>query len=423
MSNIKSELQQEDINNELKEVLSVVKYKSQKELKTININNIVTSEYKKISRSNTIMGLTSVVSNMGILNPIIVISLEDKDDNGNEQYLLLEGLRRIYASMRNELDEISAIVLRFDNEDIEKVLEIASILSAILNRSEKHTAKELWEQINLIEEANDITPALIEYLYQLQSGEVMKIKDIMLSEYKEIKDNLLNGDLSIEKAYNKLKSERKKENKLNKEEKLNKEDTSSFNSNLIDDKEDKNLLSADKVREVLDLKNEDIEDKDLDELNKSKKIRENIVQDVNNREIMDKNIKTAIFMRDDFTCQCCGRGGKRWLGILVGHHIVPVYLGGNDTEENGLTLCSNCHIILHDYLFGNVPNDMNNLSKEEQQIFKNIFKYGNIALKAQEIVGMDRKTMKKNDSYNKYPYPGKNLKINQEIYTKAHDLE
>jgi len=56
-----------------------------------------------------------------------------------------------------------------------------------------------------------------------------------------------------------------------------------------------------------------------------------------------KEWRTAVFERDDYTCQCCGqRGGK-----LTAHHIYS-FSSNEDRRldiNNGITLCENCHSI------------------------------------------------------------------------------
>lgn len=49
-------------------------------------------------------------------------------------------------------------------------------------------------------------------------------------------------------------------------------------------------------------------------------------------------VRNLVFKRDRGICQCCGSTN----GSEV-HHIEPVYLGGLDTEDNLITLCSSCH--------------------------------------------------------------------------------
>jgi hypothetical protein len=51
--------------------------------------------------------------------------------------------------------------------------------------------------------------------------------------------------------------------------------------------------------------------------------------------------RNAIYKRDDYTCQVCGQRGGR----LAAHHILPYvkYPEYRHEEENGLTLCRECH--------------------------------------------------------------------------------
>lgn len=55
----------------------------------------------------------------------------------------------------------------------------------------------------------------------------------------------------------------------------------------------------------------------------------------------DREWRTAVFQRDDFTCQDCGQRGGR----LQAHHIEP-YKASPELRHvlaNGLTLCVECH--------------------------------------------------------------------------------
>ena len=56
-----------------------------------------------------------------------------------------------------------------------------------------------------------------------------------------------------------------------------------------------------------------------------------------------KNWRTAVFKRDDYTCQMCNERGGR----LEAHHIRPVRDHKNDLLifdiNNGITLCRECH--------------------------------------------------------------------------------
>ena len=52
----------------------------------------------------------------------------------------------------------------------------------------------------------------------------------------------------------------------------------------------------------------------------------------------------AVKKRDNWTCQECGLSVNE-LGTkkIHAHHLQPKVLGGENTLENGITLCRNCH--------------------------------------------------------------------------------
>lgn len=59
-----------------------------------------------------------------------------------------------------------------------------------------------------------------------------------------------------------------------------------------------------------------------------------------------KNWRTAVFKRDNYTCQRCNERGGR----LEAHHIHPVREHKNDLSiydvNNGITLCKKCHKLI-----------------------------------------------------------------------------
>lgn len=57
--------------------------------------------------------------------------------------------------------------------------------------------------------------------------------------------------------------------------------------------------------------------------------------------VFDKEWRTAVFQRDNYTCQWCGQVGGR----LQAHHIKPFMEYPNLRLElsNGITLCLECH--------------------------------------------------------------------------------
>ncbi|AMX85017.1 HNH endonuclease [Geobacillus subterraneus] len=54
---------------------------------------------------------------------------------------------------------------------------------------------------------------------------------------------------------------------------------------------------------------------------------------------LDENIRKAVILRDQNTCQKCGRTNCR----IEVHHIIPRRLGGSNSIYNLICLCSDCH--------------------------------------------------------------------------------
>ena len=107
---------------------------------------------------------------------------------------------------------------------------------------------------------------------------------------------------------------------------------------------------------------------------------------------------------------------------MVYHHLIPVYAGGPDTVDNGLTLCVNCHLTLHNYITGDVQKP-DNMEPEQEEILMKIMKYGNIALDASNKLGMKREELKKaNASSKKHPMPNANVKMNKEALAEAEAM-
>lgn len=58
--------------------------------------------------------------------------------------------------------------------------------------------------------------------------------------------------------------------------------------------------------------------------------------------------RKAVYQRDNFTCQNCGRrGGPYGNYELHAHHIVPKSKGGTHRKSNLKTLCKQCHNSIH----------------------------------------------------------------------------
>lgn len=381
--------------------------------RTINIDDIVLSKFKKVGRNKTAIGLKGVVEEWGIVSPIHVLQLEDEDS-----YQLLDGLRRIFAAYAVGVKEIPAMVWEF--EDVEEGLKLSNILALMINRSQHYTSSEMWEQLQLLEKVNDATPGLIEFLLQMQPGDSMKLKDVMLSgnEYAEIQQKLLSGELNIEAAYKKLCNQRKKENRLAKEDEmqLNKE---VIEPDEVEDAPADQRLSADEVRELLEMDDED-DNKSLDELNQSgyREGEEPELQDVNNRHPLDPELRDKVLIRDDFKCRCCGKSFKNMLPAITVHHVVQVSQGGRDEERNLITACSNCHLLIHCYAWGKINVKESELTPEELNTYKMIFRYGNVIKKANTLCGKTKAQGKKEDKTH-HMFPGEGLEDNKRALAKT----
>lgn len=381
--------------------------------KLVKIEDIVVSSFKKVSRSDTLIGLTGVIGEWGVVSPIHVLKMEDDDS-----YMLLEGLRRLFGALRAGKTEVPAVI--WDFADKQEGKQKANIIALMINRSQRYTPREMWEMMQVLEEVNGASPGLIEYLLQMRPGEAMKLKDIMLSdfEYAEIKSDLMENLITIEAAYKKLTNERRKENRLAKEDAMVIEDKDTS----IDNVSDEQRLSVEDVKELLELTEVDVSDEDLSSLDRSDEIRgEPVIQDPDNRKPIDPKIKQATMIRDGFKCRCCGVGGHEgWLGVLVYHHVIPVFLHGEDSVDNGATLCSNCHLLVHLYSFGKLSVRLNELDETEQKVFKNIFKFGNIIIEAMKRSGISKEVAYKADAGSRrHLYPGEGLKDNQEAFKQA----
>lgn len=77
-----------------------------------------------------------------------------------------------------------------------------------------------------------------------------------------------------------------------------------------------------------------------------------------------------ILKKDDFTCQCCGT--KSDVGMNV-HHILG-FSSHEDLridENNGITLCENCHNVIIDGSFHNIYGTKNNTPEQLKEYINN----------------------------------------------------
>jgi 5-methylcytosine-specific restriction endonuclease McrA len=60
-----------------------------------------------------------------------------------------------------------------------------------------------------------------------------------------------------------------------------------------------------------------------------------------------RDLRYLILERDDFRCKFCGLGGKESDIILEVHHVIWRFNGGSDDPTNLMTVCPNCHDLIH----------------------------------------------------------------------------
>ena len=268
---------------------------------------------------------------------------------------------------------------------------------------------------------------MIEYLLDLDSGEYSKLKDVLLDNDPEIVDKLLLGQMTIVQAFKALEKRRSKESKDEKDIKMASNvysDTEKSGVNSIEDAgelgDEGSALTNEQIERIgtdLSRIDEEIEDKSLDEMVAESNDTpgfEPHKQKVGEREFIDPVIKKTVFARDNFTCKCCLEGGESYVDVMDFHHVLPVYLGGEDTPENGITLCVKCHRFVHLWSTGDLhlPKEKTEAElaelteedlfkyKAEQAKFKKIVYIGDKIRKGMAQRGMNREQYKKEHSNN-----------------------
>lgn len=421
-----------DGEEKVSNLLKITSDKYTRTTEVIKVSEIVISEPLKLGRAKTTSGLTQSIKELGVANPIHVMTIDSDDIEDNCKYVLLDGVRRLYGAIRNGLTEVTAII--WDFKDKEKGRDISLPLSLILNRNQKRSWSEIWDLYGVIEmqsqviSGSQVTPGTLEFLLQLESGEGMKLKDVMLCDYSEVKEALLSGEKDLDGCYKMLQKLRKDEDKLAREDATGITDTvdgaESVATNTTNT-EDGGQLSDQDVLELLEMADSvgdlNVNDDDFDTLNKGV----DDAQKVGERHPLDPALKSTVLNRDKFKCKCCGFGGAAALGVLAVHHILPVHVGGKDTLENLTTLCLNHHILLHvaERNGGKLQmtrEEFDSYTQEEQNALKKTLKLAKVAVEADKRKNMSIEEVRKatTDSI-RHPMPGSGLPDAERAYKEA----
>ena len=400
-----------------------------RESRKIKLKEIGFSEPIKEGRRDTLSGLTASVCELGVLTPIHVMTVPKEAEDDDYMYVLLDGLRRVYGAMRNGQKEIDAVV--WDFEDKDKGTDLGLVVSLTLNRNQQRSWGERWHLLQVLEMQSAITPGTLEYFLQLESGDAMKLKDVMLCDYEEVKMALLNNEKNLDACYKMLTKLRKEEDKLAMEDATGVSDTvegvgdiTSSDSN--NETEDGQQLSEQDVLELLEMADsldDNISEDDFSELNTGAFDDEH--QKVGARHPVDPAIRQGTFQRDKFRCRCCGTGGVAFLATLVYHHAIPVSCHGSDSVDNGLTLCDSCHQTLHcaEKAGGKIPmtkEQFEEYDEEEQIRIKKILKYAKVAVEAHKRCGNSREKITEEANRSaRHRMPGETLKESQRSFAST----
>lgn len=384
-------------------VLNLDSTKFSTELRNIRFKELTYSMPLKEYRTSTFKGLTQSIAELGIVTPIHVMKTEQfskfleegnsEEDYDEEKYLLLDGFRRVFAGVKNGLTGCQAVIWEFSDADLGR--DVSVNLSLVLNKAQKHSWKEIWGMFQVLEMNDVITPSSLEYLLQLESGDAMKLKDVMMSDYEEVKEDLLSEKKTLYQAYNQLQKLRKEEDKLLIED--NRGISITESGEAVAEESERPRLSDNEVREVLDLINSNETEFSDDNFGEwSGEDNPDNWQDRKNGDRIDENLRQSILERDRFTCQVSGFGkGLKphyTRKLLRVHHIVFVQDGGVDSEENLITLSGDIHDLLHIIVANNgklgiSKEEYNNLDEGTKEMYKKLMKYVNIALEAKERLG------------------------------------
>lgn len=402
----------------------------------VDFNTILVSEPVKNGRKETYSGLTTSVAEMGILSPIHVMVLEgysnwlENHEEGEKyegpMYSILDGFRRVWAGYKNGITRSYAVIWNFGDKD--KGVELSNILSLILNKVQRRSWNEIWYMYQLLEEQAQMTPGTLEYLLQLDPGDAMKLKDIMLCDYPEVIEDLTSNKKTLQQCYNTLQKLRKEEDKLLKDDNTGISDMEQADGAI--EKGGDQVLSNEEVNEILEMGDNfdgDLSEEDFDELMGNNLPDER--QTVGERHPLDPALRAAVLQRDGYCCQITGRGKGLptpiALSILNVHHKVPVHCGGTDTMDNLITVCLDAHTLIHIIernmgKLGMSKEDFDALDEEEKTFITGVMKIARIAVEANKRMGRTREQVKKDTSEAiKFKMPGTAQRENMEAINQS----
>lgn len=387
----------------------------------VEFDSLLIPEPIKRGRKDSYLGLSTSVSEIGIIQPIHVMVTEGYADWVSEgsvgeyegyKYALLDGFRRVWAGYKNGLTKVNAVI--WDFKDKERGAELSLVLSLIINKAQRRSWSEIWTLYQILETQSALTPGTLEYLLQLEPGDAMKLKDIMSCEYQEVKDDLISNKKTITQAYSALQKLRKEEDQLVKEDNQGIADLEQAEG--VISKGGNEILSNEEVKNILEMEDSfdgELSEEDFDELMGNN--IDDYRQEVGERHPLDPRLRAAVLQRDNYTCQVSGVGAglpaNIALAVLQVHHKVPVHCGGTDTMDNLITVGQDAHTLIHVIernmgKLGMSKAEFDALSPKDQQFIKNVMSVARLAVEANKRQGKSRDQIRKDSKLPNYVMPG-----------------
>lgn len=266
----------------------------------VPVEYITVPEFKKNSRdpNGTLQGLTKQVQSMSMVVPVVLTLTEayykhlmsDKpvDEFMGQRFVLLQGLRRLFATLRVKAKTIPAVVQVFDNPEV--INKRLDILSSVLQRSAKQNWAETYELVQRLADTHGFEYHEIDTLVGLGVGDALKLDDVMKDEkYPEVKDTLEKKDLKS--AYALLEKFRREDATLAAQDAVGLQDMDGQVDYGMQIQEGVQVSSQEEVTEALGyLPHPEEEDSESAQLEVSAAVRD------------------AVLDREDGQCWACGLG-------------------------------------------------------------------------------------------------------------------
>ncbi len=405
-----------DADSRLASLLSLSKDKYTITPAVVNICDLVIPSPVKDSRKETYLGITQSVGELGVLTPIHVMVLEGYADHLAEggtpeeydgpKYALIDGLRRIFAAQKNNIQRVNAMVWEFQDKDAGS--DALNLISLLLNKHQRRSWAEIWYLYQVVEESATVSPGMVEYLLGLEPGDATKLKEIMTraDDFPEPKDDLLSKKKTLEQAYKALMKAMKEQDSLLREDVQGVKEVEQSEGVIDDGAGNRATLSDEEVKDILDMGEKfegDLSDAEFNTMVGNDIEAERF--DVDGDRHLDPALRAAVLQRDEYSCVISGIGVKSGLptevalAILNVHHLVPVADGGTNEMSNLVTVSMDVHTLIHVIQrrggrLGMKREDYDELDDDKKDYIKKVMKFARIAVEADRRCGKTREQVK-----------------------------